>query len=101
LAISQAEVETLRRLARDLDLPFPVLSDRDGRVISYYFGGDERPAETWTHAAGVFVADRWGSLFAMKVADQGHALPGESEIREWLEFIEIQCEECFPPEWPL
>ena len=28
-------------------------------------------------------------------------LPGETEIRGWLSFIEIQCPECFPPEWPL
>jgi peroxiredoxin len=101
LAISQAEVETLRQLAHDLGLPFPVLSDRGGRVFDDYFGGHERLRKIAPHGAGVFVADRWGSLFTMKIADRGHSLPGESEIREWLEFIEIQCEECFPPEWPL
>jgi peroxiredoxin len=101
LAISQAEVETLRRLADDLGLPFPVLSDWDGRVFADYFGGFDQPAKTAPHAAGVFVADRWGALFALTIADKEHSMPGESEIREWLEFIEIQCEECFPPEWPL
>ena len=30
-----------------------------------------------------------------------HGLPAEAELREWLEFIELQCEECFPSEWPL
>ena len=95
LAISRSEVETLRQLARDLSLPFPVLSDRDGKVFDDYFDGAA------PHVAGVFVADRWGSLFTTRIADQEHSLPGEPEIREWLEFIEIQCEECFPPEWPL
>jgi peroxiredoxin len=95
LAISRSEAETLRQLARDLSLPFPVLSDRDGKVFDDYFDGAA------PHAAGVFVADRWGSLFIAKIADQEHSLPGESGIRERLEFIEIQCEECFPPEWPL
>jgi hypothetical protein len=28
-------------------------------------------------------------------------LPAEVEIRDWFEFIELQCEECFPSEWPL
>ena len=101
LAISQAEVETLRRLAHDLGLPFPVLSDRDGRVFDAYFVGHERAAKADPHDVGVFVADRWGSIFTTKIAGRGHAMPDESEIREWLEFIEIQCEECFPPEWPL
>jgi AhpC/TSA family len=95
LAISRSEVDTLRQLACDLSLPFPVLSDRNGKVFGDYFDGAA------PHVAGVFVAAPWGSLFTTNIADQEHSLPGEPEIREWLEFIEIQCEECFPPEWPL
>jgi peroxiredoxin len=94
LVISRSEVETLRRLAQGLQAPFPILSDRDGKVFDDYFNCAGQ-------CAGVFVADRWGLLFKMAIADQNHSLPGESEIRDWLEFIEIQCEECFPPEWPL
>ncbi|MGE0130580.1 MAG: redoxin domain-containing protein [Blastocatellales bacterium] len=95
LIISRSEVETLRQFASGLNAPFPILSDRDGKVFDDYFDGAEM------RAAGVFVVDRWGAIFKKAVADQKHSLPGESEIREWLEFIEIQCEECFPPEWPL
>ena len=31
----------------------------------------------------------------------GRYLLAEAELREWLEFIELLCEECFPSEWPL
>lgn len=95
LVISRSEAAALRRLAQDLKTPFPILSDRDGTVFDDYFNGAGQ------RVAGVFVADRWGSLFKRAIADQKHSLPGESEIHEWLEFIETQCEECFPPEWPL
>ena len=37
---------------------------------------------------------------ALKAIEIDHDLPLEAEVREWLEFIELQCEECFPSEWP-
>jgi peroxiredoxin len=97
LAISRAEVEELRQLQRELDLPFPLLSDMDGKVLIAYLG----EAAGGPHETGVFVADRYGALYTGATAADADALPGESEIRDWLSFIEIQCPECFPPEWPL
>jgi hypothetical protein len=48
----------------------------------------------------IFIADRWGAVFSTKRIEIDHDLPVEAEVREWLEFIELQCEECFPSEWP-
>ena len=49
----------------------------------------------------IFVADRWGAVFSTRIIESDHDLPAEAEIRDWLEFIELQCEKCFPSEWPL
>ena len=99
LAISTDEIDHLRRLAEDLALPFPMLSDGDGRVTRLYRQHTEGIAEAAVEAA-IYVADRWGAIFTSKSVEKDQDLP-EAEIREWLEFIELQCEECFPPEWPL
>lgn len=101
LAISADEIDHLRQLARDLALPFPVLTDSDGRVTDLYLKQTELPAETAVPDAAVFVADRWGAIFTRESAEADRDLPAEADIREWLEFIELQCEECFPSEWPL
>jgi peroxiredoxin len=101
LAVSADEPERLRRLAQDLALPFPVLTDSDGRVSDLYLKQTEEDAGTAAPEAAVFVADRWGAIFTRESTEADHDLPAEAEIREWLEFIELQCEECFPSEWPL
>ncbi|HEY7616958.1 MAG TPA: redoxin domain-containing protein [Terriglobales bacterium] len=97
LAISQTEIEELGQLQRELGLPFPLLSDMDGKVLSAYLG----QSSGGPHETAIFVADRWGALYTGATAADADALPGETEIRDWLSFIEIQCPECFPPEWPL
>jgi peroxiredoxin Q/BCP len=101
LAISNDEVDSLRRLAQDLALPFPVLSDSDGTVTDLYLNQTEQVQIGRAFEAAIFVADRWGAIFTCKIVENDHELPEEVEIRDWLEFIELQCEECFPSEWPL
>jgi len=101
LVISTDEIHRLRQLAKDLALPFPVLWDNDGRVTDLYLKDTETVAEKAAFKAAIFVADRWGAIFTSKVVENDHDLPAEAELREWLEFIELQCEECFPSEWPV
>lgn len=101
LAISADEIARLRQLSQELALPFPVLTDSDGRVTDLYLKQTELAAETAAPEAAVFVADRWGAIFTREITEEDHDLPAEAEMREWLEFIELQCEECFPSEWPL
>jgi peroxiredoxin len=99
LAISTEEIGCLRQLAQDLALPFPVLSDSDGKVMDLYLKHPEEVSEKTVDVA-IFVADRWGALFSTKRIEIDYEKPVEAEVREWLEFIELQCEECFPSEWP-
>lgn len=99
LAISTEEIGRLRQLTQDLALPFPVLSDSDGKATDLYLKHPEQIANQ-TFDVAIFIADRWGALFSTKRIEIDHDLPVEAEVREWLDFIELQCEECFPSEWP-
>lgn len=99
LAISTDELDGLRQLAQDLALPFPLLSDSDGKVTDLYLKHPEQIVDK-TFDVAIFIADRWGAVFSIKGIEIDHDLPVEAEVREWLEFIELQCEECFPSEWP-
>ena len=100
LAISTEEIGCLRQLVQDLALPFPLLSDSNGKVMDLYLKHPEEVSEK-TFDIAIFVADRWGALFSTKRIEIDYDKPVEAEVREWLEFIELQCEECFPSEWQL
>lgn len=97
LAISTVEITSLRLLADELALPFPLLSDGDGRVSRRYLND----VENILPQAAIFIADRWGEIFAQEISEADDDMIAESDIREWLDFIEMQCEECFPPEWQI
>lgn len=71
-------------LAGGLDLPYPLLAAAGGQVARRY-GVD--------HGVGVFVVDRYGALWARMLAPDVADLPAQAEILEWLEFIEMQCDE--------
>lgn len=48
----------------------------------------------------VYLTDRFGEIAATYVAS-GHSIaPGIQEILSALEFVNQQCPECEPPEWP-
>jgi hypothetical protein len=58
-----------------------------------------------TDAAGnllptIYITDRFGEVFAALQSPEVAALPDAQELIRWLEFINQQCEECSPPEWP-
>lgn len=93
-----AVVACTREQARSLaaQFPFPVLLDPESRAHRALAGFDAhgRPAPA------VYVTDRYGEVFAAFRAAEGRSLPDASEVLKWLEFVNIQCEECFPPEWP-
>jgi peroxiredoxin len=48
----------------------------------------------------IYITDRFGEVFAAFQNSNPAALPDVEEIIRWLEFINQQCEECSPPEWP-
>jgi peroxiredoxin len=97
LVVITSELEQLSQLKNVLKLPFPLLSNPDASVLdSYAEGGIAARLEF-----AVLIADRWGELFSKTIGSEIKNLPAETEIRDWLAFIELQCPECFPPEpWP-
>lgn len=53
-----------------------------------------------TPVPSIYITDRFGEVFAAFQNTDLGSLPSAHEIIGWLEFIEQQCEECSPPEWP-
>jgi peroxiredoxin len=91
LAISSEGVETNRRLGTELGLPYPLLSDPEGRAIEEYtyWDGGRRAA-----LPSIFVTDRYGTLHYTCIADEITRIPDPEEVLSWLEFIQSQCPEC-------
>jgi hypothetical protein len=81
-------------------LPAGIFSgaDMSGRAARAFLGEEALSAQG-LERRGVFVADRYGELFAQWVFE-GHQFPGIAEILSSLNQMEIACEECGVPEWP-
>ena len=76
-----------------------IAADMSGRSARAYLG-DDAFGPTGQQRSGVFVADRYGELFAQWVAPDAAALPGAGEILSALGQIEVACEECGVSHWP-
>ena len=50
--------------------------------------------------AAVFIADRWGQIYAVERASSEAGLPGVEEIEEWMRYLSTQCPECGVPDEP-
>ncbi|HET6199256.1 MAG TPA: hypothetical protein VFD93_02870, partial [Candidatus Acidoferrales bacterium] len=50
---------------------------------------------------GVFVADRYGELYAQWIVEKDGELPRMSAILKALEQVEVACEECQVSVWPI
>jgi hypothetical protein len=81
-------------------LPEEIIAGADvpGRGARAYLG-DDAFASRGLARTGVFVADRYGELFAQWVF-AGHKFPAMAEIFSWLGQIGMACEECGAPQWP-
>lgn len=93
LAGTQAHAELI---LKQQQLPFLLLVDPGGEVHRSV-GAVEKGSRP---ATAVYVTDRYGEVFAAFRGLDKQAMPKAGEILEWLEFINMQCPECFPPEWP-
>lgn len=96
LAVLYCTREQAQIVRNRAGFPFAVLADSEGAVHRSLGALDQAGAP----ALAVYVADRYGEVFAAWRAALGEAIPGAQEIVSWLEFINRQCPECFPPEWP-
>ena len=96
LAIMKCPQETAARVKQQADLPFPLLVDEDGRIHRSAGAADN----SGHPATAIYITDRFGEVFAVYRAAEGQLMPDLHEIMTWLAFINSQCPECSPPEWP-
>jgi len=82
-------------------LPAPILvaADMSGRSQRAYLG-QEAFGPAGQELVGVFVADRYGELYAQWVAREEDGLPGAGQVLDWLGQIQLACEECGVSHWP-
>src|SRR5713226_4093564 len=92
-----AEAAALR--VENLPAQVVVAADMSGRSQRAYLG-DDAFGQAGQERLGVFVADRYGELYAQWVAREEGGLPGVGEVLEWLGQIQLACEECGVSEWP-
>jgi peroxiredoxin len=67
---------------------FPMLLDSSGEVT----------ARQGLTVPAVVIVDRFGEIWAAWEGGADHRLPSSKDVIEWLEFLEVQCPECEPPE---
>ena len=96
LAIMQCTRAKAATIKQQGNLPFPLLVDDDGRIHRPAGAADKEGHP----ATAIYITDRFGEVFAVYRAAEGQAIPSVREIVEWLSFINNQCPECSPPEWP-
>lgn len=96
-AIVPGPRERASELRRTLHLNFEVLSDENQR-LHHSLGIEDQAAH---FLPAVFITDRFGEIFAAYKAGQGNTLPVVDEILSWIDFINRQCPECGPLEWPV
>lgn len=97
MAVLCCSPEQAQAIKLRAQFPFVVLADADGAVHRSLGALDRRGLPR----LAVYVTDRYGEVFAAWRTVAGDASPTAQEILGWLEFINRQCPECFPPEWPV
>jgi hypothetical protein len=75
-------------------------TDDSGRSIVRYLG-TEALGPNGQVRQGVFVADRYGELYAQWIVEKDGELPRMSAILKALEQVEVACEECQVSVWPI
>lgn len=75
--------------------PFDVVADPDGTVHRKFASGDNGEPRL-----SVFITDRWGEVVFACRTGRGDPTPVAADLLDWLRFVDQQCPECFPSEWP-
>ena len=96
LAVEWLSPEQATQEKQQMRLPYPLLVDEDGRFHREVGATDAHGQSS----AAVYVTDRFGEVFGSYRTRDGQNLSTAEEILNWLEFVNSQCPECEPPEWP-
>lgn len=97
LAVLQGTAGKAARIKDEVRATFPVLVDKHGR-IHRLMGAQDRRGQP---EMAVYIADRFGEVFATFRESEKQAMPSVQEILGWLDFVNSQCPGCSPPEWPV
>ncbi len=90
--------ETCLRMNGPRPAEIVVGADRGNQAVQQFLG--EVAASAQRRRRGVFVTDRYGEVSARWVATQ-HEFPPVRDVLSAVNLVEIACEECFPPHWPV
>lgn len=87
VAILHEPTVGVQALAQEMELPFPLLADAEGRQVRRYLAlaEGERPP------LAVFIADRYSTLWEQVVAQLHDELPSQEEVLSWFRFINTRC----------
>ena len=88
LAISADTVFANLQVQEELHLPFPLLADREGEVISRYTLWDKAHEMV---IPSIVLADRYGAVYQQWVEEREANLPGIEEILESLRYLNKLC----------
>jgi len=95
LAIINEDQKEIDGLKKELNLPFPMLSDMSGNVADKYTQIIDKCS-----IPSVFVIDKFGILYYQSALEKEDEFFEQDKIFEWLDFVEKQCPECtIPVEW--
>jgi hypothetical protein len=86
-----------RRLTDSLPPGIILGADMPGNSARAFLGEDAFASRGFVRG-GVFVADRYGELFAQWVIER-HKFPAIAEILKPLDLVEMACDECSTPLW--
>lgn len=90
-AVSFDTIDHLKEFLQRVPLPFPLLSDVEGKVTEMYTNKDEGRKAPFP---SIFITDRFGDLYHQQIANEANKLPAGKEVLDWLLFMDIQCPEC-------
>lgn len=93
--IAAGEAQAHERIGQ-ISFPFPLLMDPTLGLHRSVCAVEKNG----TASTAIYLTDRFGEVVAAFRTPDGDALPQTDEILKWLQFINMQCPECFPPEWP-
>ncbi len=91
IAITSDSLENLKKLASELGIMFPMLSDKNGVVINKYTYSDDSGKHPMP---SIFITDQFGALYFQEITKDEKELLSIKEVLDWINFIEKQCPEC-------